>query len=75
MGGEDYRREDEKIRTASREPYGTLFTVFAIVKAANIYMGGLKRTRVLGVTRVLLASEKSSRIVRKLIPRRFADEQ
>jgi len=50
------------------------FTVFAIVKAANIYVV-FNRTRVLGVTRVLLASKKKLRIVGKLIPRRFTDEQ
>lgn len=57
VGGEDWEKKDEK-KTASRESYGTLFTVFAIVKAANIYVI-FKRTRVLGVTRVLSASEKN----------------
>lgn len=68
--GEKARRGGQRV--VSR--MATLFTVFAIVKAANIYVV-FKRTRVLGVTRVLSASEETSRIVGKLIPQRFADDQ
>lgn len=59
--GEKTRRRGQRV--VSR--MATLFTVFAIVKAANIYVV-FKRTRVLGVTRVLSASEETSRIVRKI---------
>lgn len=69
--GEKARRRGQRV--VSR--MATLFTVFAIVKAANIYVV-FKRTRVLGVTRVLSARVKKRRgIVGKLIPRQFADDQ